>query len=176
MNFNDIGSNINSDSEAFKKIQYFSKTNPQSLFSNNSEYSARYNKLANLYFNDTDSTQASSYGTFRQHNYASSKSLTNGFSSKMENKNIDKFLDYNTSLSKNSLDNKNLNYNDFSSLNTHSRNSELNSNLRLNELSSELNDSKSPLFGQFLKYKDKVSLMNSEADAKQTSNSFKYAF
>jgi len=176
MNFNDVGSNISSDSTAFKKIQYFSKTNPQSLFNNSSEYSLRYDKLANLYFNDIEANKASSYGTLRQHNYTSSKALTNGFSSKMENKNIDKFLEYNTSFNKQNSNKSSKYFNDFSSSNTYSRHSELNSFSKLSELSSSLDYKNAPLFEQFLKYKDKSSLLSAESDAKQISNPLKYSF
>jgi hypothetical protein len=176
MNFNDIGSNISSDSTAFKKIQYFSKTNPQSLFNNSSEYGLRYEKLANLYFNENDTARASSYGTLRQHNYNSSKSLTNGFSSKMENKNIEKFLNYNTSFNNLNSDKRNSNFNDFSKSNTHSRNSELTLFNKLNEISSNINYQGSPLFEQFLKYENKPSLLSSESDNKQMSNPLKYLF
>ena len=174
MNFNDIGSNISSDSTAFKKIQYFSKTNPQSLFNNSTEYSLRYDKLANLYFNDIEATKASAYGTLRQHNYTSSKALTNGFSSKMENKNIDKFLKYNTSLNKKNDSTYNKYFNDFSLLKTHPRGSELDSSSKLTELSYNLGHHTAPLFGQFLKYKDRLALLSSESDAKQVGNPFKY--
>jgi hypothetical protein len=176
MSFNDIGSNISSDSSAFKKIQYFSKTNPQALFNNTSEYNLRYEKLANLYFNDADVTKASSYGTMRQHNYSSTKSLTNSFSSKMETKNIDKFLNYNTSLNKSNINPQNNNFKDYSSQNTYSRNSELNSFNKLNEVSSSLNHSNSPLFEQFLKYTNKISFMGAESDSKQLANPLKYLF
>lgn len=175
MNFNDIGSNISSDSSAFKKIQYFSKTNPQALFNNTSEYNLRYEKLANLYFNETNSNQASSYGTMRQHNFASSKSLTNGFSSKMEMKNIDKFLDYNTTFNKNNSNTLSSDFNDFSAKGTYTRSTELNSYSKLGELSTTLNHNNSPLFQQFLKHTNKLSFLSSESDSKQLSNPLKYS-
>jgi hypothetical protein len=121
-------------------------------------------------------TKSSSYGTLRQHNFSSSKSLTNNFQSKMENKNINKFLDYNTSFNDKNVNKTSTSYNDFSNLNTYSRNSELNSMNKLNELSNNLNTQNSPLFEQFLKYKDKSALLSSEVDKKQISNPLKYAF
>jgi hypothetical protein len=94
----------------------------------------------------------------------------------MENKNIDKFLDYNTSFNKQNSTTSSKYFNDFSSLNTYSRRSELNSFSKLNELSSSLDYKSSPLFEQFLKYKDKSSLLSAESDAKQIGNPLKYSF
>jgi hypothetical protein len=94
----------------------------------------------------------------------------------MENKNIDKFLDYNTSFNKQNSTASSKYFNDFSSLNTYSRRSELNSFSKLNELSSSLGYKSSPLFEQFLKYKDKSSLLSAESDAKQIGNPLKYSF
>jgi hypothetical protein len=180
MNFSDIASNTASDATAFKKIQYFSKTNPQSLFSDSAEYNSRYNKLANLYFNDLSNTKTSSYGTFRQHNYASSKSVNNGFYSKMENKTINQFLKYNTALDQNKTNLNKLSFNDFSDIKTYGRNSELNSSLKLRELANSLSVSNqlsttTNLLDKFLKYTDKSLFLNSESDGKQISNSLKYS-
>jgi hypothetical protein len=174
MNFNDIGSNIGSDSSAFKKIQYFSKTNPQALFNNTSEYNLRYEKLANLYFNDAEALKSSSYGTTRQHNYSSIKSLNNTFLSKMETKNIDKFLDYNTTYNRKNNPQNSANFNDYSTQNTYGRTSELNSYDRLGEISINLNSPKTAMFDQFLKTPNKTTLLGSESDGKQLSNPLKY--
>jgi len=180
MNFSDIASNISSDATAFKKIQYFSKTNPQSLFSDSAEYNSRYNKLANLYFNDLSNTKTSSYGTFRQHNYASVKSVNNGFYSKMENKTINQFLQYNTALNQNKTNLTKSSFNDFSDIKTYGRNSELNSSLKLRELANSLSVSNqlsttTNLLDKFLKYTDKSLFLNSETDGKQISNALKYS-
>jgi hypothetical protein len=94
----------------------------------------------------------------------------------MENKNIEKFLNYNTSFNNLNSDKRNSNFNDFSKSNTHSRNSELTLFNKLNEISSNINYQGSPLFEQFLKYENKPSLLSSESDNKQMSNPLKYLF
>jgi hypothetical protein len=95
LDFNKIGLKTNVDSTSFKKIQYFTKTNPQLLFNNVSDYSLRYHKLSNLYFNDLQFLDSNSYGTYRQHNFTSPKTLTNGFSSKIDTGSFKNYLDYN---------------------------------------------------------------------------------
>jgi len=95
MKFADLGTNNVKDSTAFKKIQYFSKTNPQQLYGNVSEFNLRYKKLADLYLNDSESTQTNNYGTLRQHNFTSLSSSTNNFNSLLDSKSLDTFMDYN---------------------------------------------------------------------------------
>jgi hypothetical protein len=70
MKFADLGTNNVKDSTAFKKIQYFSKTNPQQLYENASEFNLRCKKLSDLYFNDSEPTQTHTYDTLRQYNSA----------------------------------------------------------------------------------------------------------
>lgn len=95
MNFSDLGVNAAKDANAFKKVQYFSKTNPQALFGNVSEFSSRYDKLANLYLTDSDLNSAANYGTYRQHNYASKLSTTNNTNTLMDKSSLTKYVDYN---------------------------------------------------------------------------------
>jgi hypothetical protein len=160
---------MSSDNIAFKKIQYFSKTNPQKLFNILSDFNIRYSKLSNLYFNDVDVLDSLNYGTFRQHNYISSKSLNNNFLSKIDSKNINKFLNYNYNINYNSKSS----VNDLSNIKLHNRNSK-NNFLKVNEMVNTLNLSKNKLYTQFLNYPTKTSLLNSENDAKQYNNTIKY--
>ena len=94
MKFSDVGTTGVKDSAAFKKIQYFSKTNPQQLYSNMSEFNLKYKKISDLYLNDTEPSGTFAYGTKRQHNFASSSSLTNNSNSLMDNKGLKTLLDY----------------------------------------------------------------------------------
>jgi len=95
MNFNDLGTSALKDANAFKKIQYFSKTNPQSLFGNTSDFQTKYTKVANLYLTDFAPNNTSSYGTFRQHNYTSAAATTNMGVTLLDPTALNKYLDYN---------------------------------------------------------------------------------
>jgi len=95
INFNTIGSTTINNSNAFKKIQSFSKTTPQDLFSVSSDFVLKYNKLNNLYLNDLDGQDSLFYGTKRQHNYSSKQSIIGNSISQLDNKSVSKLLDYN---------------------------------------------------------------------------------
>lgn len=79
MNFNNIGINTVKDSTAFKKIQYFSKINTDSLYNVKSDFEANYYRLSTLYNTDLSLISSHTYGMYRQHSYnstlANSKSL-----------------------------------------------------------------------------------------------------
>lgn len=172
MNFNDIGSSTVKDTTAFKKIQYFSKTNPQSLFTNTSDFSLKYQKIANLYLNDSLPNNTPSYGTFRQHNYSSLSATTNSFNSLLDSRSLNKFLEYNTETTLGEAASP-MSYN----LNTAPRESVLKTNsntLRLQNLT-DLDTAKSNYsFSKLLNYPSSTALLNAETDAKQVKNTFKY--
>jgi heme/copper-type cytochrome/quinol oxidase subunit 2 len=92
-NYSKVGLSTLKDSSAFKKIQYHSKVNPQSLYSDSSNYSQRYNKLFSLYLSSNSLNESYNYGTFRQHGYSNLSSTTNQYA--LESKSVDKLLDYN---------------------------------------------------------------------------------
>ena len=173
MNFNDVALNMQNETNSFKKIQYFSKTNAQSLFTNSSEYKSRYLKLSNLYFNDIESTKSFSYGTKRQHNYASLKAVNNNFYSKMENNAVDKFVDYNTAKDINKKSKYNNVFSDFNLLSEYTPENKLSSSLRLHELLTSVStaynfSSQRSLINEFMKYTDRSSiLLESINNAKQ---------
>ena len=48
MKFSDLGTDNLKDSTTFKKIQYFSKSNPQKLYSNVDEFNLKYKKLSDF--------------------------------------------------------------------------------------------------------------------------------
>lgn len=95
-NYSKVGLSTIKDSSAFKKIQYHSKTNPQSLYSDSSNYSQRYSKLYNLYLNSNNLNDSYNYGTFRQHSYSSLASTTTQYA--LESRSVDKLLSYNYSV------------------------------------------------------------------------------
>lgn len=98
INFNTVGSNNVNGSTAFKKIQSASKSSSQTLFSFDSDYSLKYNKLNNLYLADSNSQDSLYYGIKRQHEYATSMACLNGTPSLLDNKSTQRMLDYNFDL------------------------------------------------------------------------------
>lgn len=104
MNFKDLGLNTAQNQSAFKKIQSFSKTNPQALFTNPSDFGLRYDKLASLYLSESDSSNVSTYGTYRQHAASSVSSTLNNRNTLLDSKAFDKFTSYNMNEQKKSLD------------------------------------------------------------------------
>jgi len=173
MNFNDIGNSTVKDSSAFKKIQYFSKTNPQSLFTNVSDFNLKYKKLSNLYLNDTLPSNTSSYGTFRQHNYSSMASTTNNFNTLMDSSSFNKFMEYNLN-SANSDTKSLLNQN----MDVANRENTLltNSNtLRLLDITDKKLSQSNSSLSKMIQYPTTTNFLSAESDAKQLSNPFKYA-
>ena len=169
MNFNDFGSSTVKDSTAFKKIQYFSKTNPQSLYTNLSDFNLKYQKISNLYLNDSLPNNTPSYGTFRQHNYSSLSSTTNSFNSLLDNKSLNKFLEYNLD---HTTDNSNK-----SNPSTSSRESTLpttSNTLRVLNVTDQGTSQNNYSLNKLVNYPTSTSLLSAETDAKQLANPFKY--
>ena len=168
LNFNSIGSNTLDTSSSFKKIQSFSKTNPQELFNTSSDFSLKYNKLSSLYKSDSDLINSTSYGTFRQHNYNSMSSLTNQFTTNLDSKSVDKLLNYNYGL-KNTKTNSMLNF-DSSGLSNDNL-----GNLNNSFLSLSSNKGNYDLT-RLLNYPNMIENLNSYTDGKQFKNPLKYTF
>jgi hypothetical protein len=82
-----------SDSSSFKKIQYFSKVSPQSLYTQSS-IENKYAKLSDLYLKSSNTTASYNYGTLRQHNYtvAASNQYKQGL---LDKSSVDTLLAYN---------------------------------------------------------------------------------
>tara|TARA_B100000780_G_scaffold21015_1_gene13537 strand:- start:7726 stop:8277 length:552 start_codon:yes stop_codon:yes gene_type:complete len=179
MKFSDVGSNSVKDSTAFKKIQSFSKTNPQQLYSNMSEFNLKYKKISDLYLNDTEPTTTFAYGTKRQHNFASSASLTNNSNTLMDNKGLKTLLDYNHSVNINES-NKGVDFNQ--SIKLGGRNSGSFATNYTSSLNTKLNDAintnavkGNDVMKSYTEYLAKNSLLSSDTDAKQFKNPMKYA-
>jgi len=101
MDFDGAGLPTYKNSNAFKKIQYFSKVNPQLLYKSNEDYSVKYQKLNNLYLNDSALYNSSEYNTLRQHGFSVNKSYTNNFSTSIDNNSLNKFISYSHGLNNN---------------------------------------------------------------------------
>jgi len=95
MDFDSAGLSTYKNSNAFKKIQYFSKVNPQLLYKSNEDYSVKYQKLNSLYLNESDLFASSEYNTLRQHGFATNKSYSNNFSTTLDSSSVEKFVSYN---------------------------------------------------------------------------------
>jgi hypothetical protein len=80
LNFNDVGNSPLNESVAFKKTKMFSKTLFYNLISAPTSYLNRYRSISFCYVNDNVFLDSMSYGLKRQHNFASSSSLVNNFS------------------------------------------------------------------------------------------------
>jgi hypothetical protein len=98
MNFSQLGVNSLKEQSAFKKIQFFSKTNPADLFNAKSDFEFSYNKVTSLYNNDLSLQNSSSYGTVRQHNTSSLKSTINSANSLLDTKSFNNYLAYTNSV------------------------------------------------------------------------------
>merc|ERR1712054_656851 len=99
MKFSDLGTDNLKDSTTFKKIQYFSKSNPQKLYSNVDEFNLKYKKLSDLYLSDYEPMTSNNYGLKRQHNYASQKSSLNNSVTLLDSKSINTLMNYNQNVS-----------------------------------------------------------------------------
>jgi hypothetical protein len=96
LDFSKVGLSTLSDSSAFKKIQYYSKVSPQSLYANSSSLTNNYSKLSDLYLRSSNTTNSYNYGTLRQHNYTVSAS--NQYKQNLlDNKSVQLLLEYNHS-------------------------------------------------------------------------------
>jgi hypothetical protein len=172
MNLDNIGVSTVKDSTAFKKIQFFSKTNPTNLFSVKSDFQNSFNKVNSFYKNDLDLNNSYTYGMDRQHNYTSLNSTLPMFSTLIDNNSIDKFFSYNLNTKNKNIDSTSLNR-----LSYNTNNSELESTItnfnkllplnfkRLNGLD----------FSVFLNLPNTFSVLSAENDSKQYSNPLKYS-
>jgi hypothetical protein len=100
LDFSKVGLTTLSDSSAFKKIQYFSKVSPQSLYTQSS-IENKYSKISDLYLKSSNLTNTYNYGTLRQHNYtvAASNQYKQGM---LDKKSVDTMLNYNYSIANSS--------------------------------------------------------------------------
>jgi hypothetical protein len=95
MNLDNIGVSTIKDSTAFKKIQFFSKTNPSNIFNVKSDFQNSFQRINNYYINDLDLNNSYTYGMDRQHTYTSLSTTLPNFSTLIDNNSVNKFLSYN---------------------------------------------------------------------------------
>jgi hypothetical protein len=174
MKFSDLGTDNLKDSSTFKKIQYFSKSNPQKLYSNVDEFNLKYKKLSDLYLSEYEPITSNNYGLKRQHNLVSQKSSLNNSSSLLDKNSLDMMMHYNHDVKPtktNSLINNTLKYHNHSSSieatpNTSTINTKLNTpDFNKNNLS----------LASYLAFLEKNSLLTAENDSTQLTNPLKYA-
>lgn len=96
LDFSNVGNSVQKDSNAFGKIQKFSKLTSNGLPSDVTSNNNTFKKLNNLYLDTSFSNSDShSYGTTRQHNYSSLNTLLPSYSSLIDNSSLKKFLSNN---------------------------------------------------------------------------------
>merc|ERR1712196_584595 len=129
MNLDNIGISTIKDSTAFKKIQFFTKTNPTNLFNVKSDFQNSFTKLNNLYLNDLGLNQSYTYGMDRQHTYTSLSSSLPMFATLLDNSSVNKFFNYNFNQEfKTTTNSLNINRFDYSTTNYNSSDETLVSN------------------------------------------------
>jgi hypothetical protein len=174
MKFADLGTDNLKDSTTFKKIQYFSKSNPQKLYTSVDEFNLKYKKLSDLYLSDSEALNTSSYGIKRQHGYTSRQALLNNSTTYLDNKSFNTLIDYNNSISvnkSNTLDsNKQKFFNHTSSLSSSTLGNDLSSKVNFGNSDSH----KLPLLN-YLTFTEKNSLLSAENDSPQSQNPLKSA-
>jgi heme/copper-type cytochrome/quinol oxidase subunit 2 len=107
VNFYNVGSNISSDSDAFKKIQKFSKLSSNSVSADMLNNSSKFKKIHNLYISGSYvENNTANYGTQRQHNFSSLDSTLPAFSTLVDKRSFNKFFDYTTSVATNDQQDK----------------------------------------------------------------------
>jgi hypothetical protein len=174
MKFSDLGVDNLKDASTFKKIQSFSKSNPQNLYSNLDEFNLKYKKISDLYLNDHEVLKTNNYSIKRQHNYASQKSLLNNTTTFLDTKGVDTMLHYNYGLSPQINKDPSIN-----NLKFHNRKPSLEASLSTPSLNTKLNQlssTKSNLsLTSYLSFLEKNSLISSENDSAQLHNPLKYS-
>jgi len=93
-NFDNTSINTLETSNAFKKIQFFSKSSNQNLFLPIVNFNTQYQKLTNLYYSDTNLPKSTTYGTIRQHNFLSNMSNKNSINTNLDYNGTKKFFNY----------------------------------------------------------------------------------
>jgi hypothetical protein len=105
INIQDIGGNTLYESNAFTTIKAHSKTPTSKMLADESDFLFRYNKIKDLYLNESYTQDSTSYTTDRQHGFTNSNTLHSKYS-QIDTKSFNKFLEY--SLNKTSTTNQTL--------------------------------------------------------------------
>jgi hypothetical protein len=138
-----VGTSISKDTDAFKKIQKYSKIASSNVSQDILNNSNRFEKINNLYLNVNHLNNDSyNYGIHRQHNFASLNSTLPSYSTLVDKNSLNKFFQY--SLSVNTENSKKLSETMISSQASHNslkeHNNEINkySNTIINKVDSNL--------------------------------------
>jgi len=171
MKFSDIGIDNLKDSTTFKKIQYFSKSNPQKLYSNIDEFSLKYKKLSDLYLNDYEPLTSVNYGLKRQHNFTSKSALLNNSNTHIDSKSFKTLLNYNNGVSMETNPKLFSNSTAFHNHSTVLKSSPITMNIhsKVNLLNNNSNFS----LMNYLSFLEKNSLLSAENDSLQNTNPLK---
>ena len=95
IDFTNVGNSISKDTNAFKKIQKFSKVTSNSLNRDASFDTQVFSKINNIYSTSSSLNQSEYfYGNPRQHNHTSLDSFLPSFSTLVNKTGLTKFLDY----------------------------------------------------------------------------------
>jgi hypothetical protein len=176
MNLDDIGISTLKDSTAFKKIQFFSKTNPTNLFNVKSDFQNSFNNLNSAFLSDLDLNQSYTYGMDRQHTFTSVSSALPNFSTLMDRSGVNKFLSYtlnqNITTGDNTLDLNRLTYSPSNQVSHSSEESLLSTYNKI--LPSQFSVYNNSDFTFSLKLPNLLSILGAESDSKQHSNLFKF--
>jgi len=171
MNLDSIGVSTVKDSTAFKKIQFFSKTNPTNLFNVKSDFQNSFTKLNSLYLTDLDLNQSYTYGMDRQHAYTSLASSLPMSTTLMDSTSVNKFFEYNLGIDfSKKQDSLNLNRFDYDN----SLRNDSSTEVLVNNFNSSLKDSLAVDFSLFLKMPNTNAVLGAENDSKQYANNFKF--
>jgi hypothetical protein len=175
MNLDDIGISTIKDSTAFKKIQFFSKTNPTNLFNVKSDFQNSLNNLNSMFLSDLDLNQSYTYGMDRQHTFTSLAATLPSFTTLMDKSGVNKFLSYTLNQNITNTPTLNLNRLDYSPINKSGSGSQENLMSLYNKiLPSQFHTYNSTDFSFFLKLPNLGSILSAESDSKQYPNLFKF--
>jgi hypothetical protein len=176
MNLDNIGVSTIKDSTAFKKIQFFSKTNPTNLFNVKSDFQNSFNKINNFYLTDLDLNNSYTYGMDRQHTYAPLASTLPNNNTLLDVSSVKKMFNYNfnTSMSDNNTNSLEINRLNYTPNSPFTSSDENLANLATKLLPSKFVTVNNPDFALFLKVPNIMSVISAENDSKQYANTFKF--
>jgi hypothetical protein len=111
IDFSNVGNSISKDSNAFKKIQKFSKLTTLSINREASLDIQVFNKINNIYANPANLNHDNYfYGNPRQHNLTSLDSFLPSFSTLVNKNGLKKFINYSLNIESSELINSSSNF------------------------------------------------------------------
>jgi hypothetical protein len=133
-----VGTSISKDTDAFKKIQKYSKIANSNISQDILNNNTRFEKISNLYLNiNSINNNSYNYGIHKQHNFTSLNSTLPAYSTLVDKNSLNKFFEYSLSVNtkNNSLLSNNISYN---SINEGNNSLNQYSNTILNKLNNNL--------------------------------------